>query len=64
MIGGLTEATESEGYATVPLLSKIPLIKYLFMNWGKLDMRESLVILVTAEILIQTELEPQVASTE
>ena len=64
LIGGMTSATESEGYASVPLLSKIPLIKYLFMNWGRLDRRNSLVILVTANILIQTELEPPIAETD
>ena len=64
MIGGMSYAKEQEGYSSVPLLSKIPIIKYLFMSWGRLDMRQSLVILVTADILIQTELEPTVASNE
>ena len=61
MIGGMTEAREAEGFATVPLLSKIPLIKYLFMSWGKMDTRQSLIVLVTADILVQTELEPKMA---
>ena len=64
LIGGLARATEQEGYASVPLLSKIPLVKYLFMSWGKLDTRENLVILVTADILIQSELEPIVAARD
>jgi len=64
IIGGLSSANESEGYTSVPLLEKIPLLKYLFMSWGKLDTRESLVILVTADILIQQELEPAVAQIE
>ena len=64
LIGGLSSVNEQEGYAGVPLLSKIPIIKYLFMSWGKLDQRESLVVLVTADILIQTELEPKLAQTD
>lgn len=64
LIGGLSSSTEEEGYATVPLLSRIPLIKYLFMNWGRIDTRSSLVILVTANIIIQSELEPQIAAAD
>jgi len=64
LIGGLSKATEQEGYASVPLLSKIPVIKYLFMNWGRIDRRTSLVMLVTANILIQSELEPEIATSE
>jgi len=64
LIGGLSRATEEEGYASVPLLSKIPLIKYLFMNWGRIDTRTSLVIFVTADILIQSELEPRIAGSD
>ncbi|NQT18061.1 MAG: hypothetical protein HQ592_00035 [Planctomycetes bacterium] len=64
LIGGLSASTEEEGYATVPLLSRIPVIKYLFMNWGRIDTRSSLVILVTANILIQRELEPAIAASD
>ena len=64
LIGGLSTAQETEGFATVPLLSKIPIIKYLFMSWGKMDTRQSLVVLVTADILVQTELEQKMASND
>jgi hypothetical protein len=55
MIGGLAQATESEGYATVPFLGDIPLLKYLFMSKRKVDARNNLIVLVTAHIIQQEE---------
>jgi len=48
----------------VPLIDDIPIIKYLFSSWGKLDSRASLIILVKADILIQGEKEPAVAPAD
>ena len=55
MIGGLANATESEGYSTVPILGDLPLIRYLFTSRRKLDARDNLIILVTAHIIQQEE---------
>ncbi len=51
MIGGLAQAREAEGYATVPILGDLPLIKHLFTSRRKIDVRNNLIILVTAEIV-------------
>ena len=64
MLGGLSRVTEREGRAGVPLIDDIPIIKYLFSSWGKLDSRASLIILVKADILIQGEKEPAVAPAD
>jgi len=55
MIGGLAQAREGEGTATVPFLGDLPLIKYLFTSHRKLDARNNLIILVTAHIIQQDE---------
>jgi len=55
MIGGLAQATESEGYATVPFLGDLPLIKHLFTSRRKVDARNNLVVLVTAHIIFQRD---------
>ena len=51
MIGGLAQATEAEGYATVPLLGDLPLIRHLFTSRRSVDARNNLIVLVTAHII-------------
>jgi tetratricopeptide (TPR) repeat protein len=55
MIGGLAQAVETEGHATVPLLGDLPLLKYLFRSQRKVDSRNNLIVLVTAHIIQQDE---------
>ncbi len=55
MVGGLAEARAGEGYATIPILGSIPLIKHLITPWRKVDSRSNLIILVTAHIIQQEE---------
>lgn len=55
MIGGLAQATEAEGYATVPILGDIPLIKHLFTSRTSVDARNNLIVLVTAHIIQQED---------
>ena len=51
LVGGLAEARERSGEAGVPFIRGIPLLKYLFREWTEAERRESLIILVTAEIV-------------
>ena len=60
MLGGLSRAAEIKARSTVPILGDIPILKYLFTSWGNSDTRNSLIILVRADILIQGEQEPNV----
>ncbi len=55
MIGGLAQATEAEGYATVPFLGDLPLIKHLFTSRRRVDARNNLIVLVTAHIIFQRD---------
>ena len=60
LLGGLTQAAEVAGTSTVPILGDIPILKYLFTRYGNSDTRNSLIILIRADILIQGEQEPNV----
>ncbi|MBM4037046.1 MAG: hypothetical protein FJ290_00915 [Planctomycetes bacterium] len=51
LVGGLATVRERSGEASVPILHDIPLLKYLFREWTQFDSRESLLVLVTAEIV-------------
>ncbi len=51
LVGGLATVRERSGEASVPILHDLPLLKYLFREWTQFDSRESLLILVTAEIV-------------
>lgn len=51
LVGGLAKVTESSGQASVPILHDIPLLRYLFREWTQTDTRDSLLVLVTAEIV-------------
>ena len=51
LVGGLAEANEAAGVAGVPIISGIPLLRYLFRSWTEAESRRSLVVLVTAEIV-------------
>ena len=51
LAGGLAKADETSGMATVPLVSGIPLLRYIFREWTDAERRTSMVILVTAHIV-------------
>ncbi len=42
---------ERAGEANVPIINRMPLLRYIFREWTQFDSRQSLVILVTAEIV-------------
>jgi len=60
LLGGLSRAVEREGRAGVPILNRIPVLKFFFSRWGKSDVRSSLIVLVRADVLLQGEKEPAV----
>ena len=51
LVGGLSVVRERSGEGSVPFLHDIPLLKYIFREWTSFDTRNSLVVLVTAEIV-------------
>ncbi len=51
VIGGLKQSTLQDNEAGVPLLSKIPLLGYLFKNDSKQDTKEEILIFITPHIL-------------
>jgi len=51
LIGGLARAMEERGYSSVPFITGIPLLKYLFRETTDAEARTSLIILVTATIV-------------
>lgn len=51
LAGGLAKVTEASAQASVPILHDIPLLRYLFREWTQIDTRDSLLVLVTAEIV-------------
>ncbi len=57
LIGGLTNYDETSNYSGVPFLSKIPFLSALFSYRGKANNRQSIVILVKAQIIDQREIE-------
>mgnify|MGYP001593606640 CR=1 FL=1 len=57
LIGGLTNYDETSNYSGTPFLSKIPFLSALFSYRGKASNRQSIVILVKAQIIDQREIE-------
>jgi general secretion pathway protein D len=57
LIGGLTNYDETSNYSGVPFISKIPFLSILFSYRGKANNRQSIVILVKAQIIDQREIE-------
>ena len=51
VIGGIIKTTKSSDTAGIPLLSKIPILGWLFKNDGKTDTNEELLIFITPKIV-------------
>ena len=51
LVGGLSTVRQRSGEANVPIINRIPLLRYLFREWSQFDSRQSLIVLVTAEIV-------------
>ena len=51
MISGITTQKDSDSYSGMPILSKIPIIRYLFGKKVEQDEERKLLIFITAEIL-------------
>ena len=51
LVGGLAEAEENRGVASVPFLSDLPAVGHLLRGWDRSEGRRTLVILVTAQIV-------------
>jgi general secretion pathway protein D len=51
MIGGLIREDVSDGRAGIPLLSKIPILGYLFGKTDKTNHRKELIILLTPRVV-------------
>ncbi len=59
LIGGLTNYDQTHNYAATPFLSKIPFLSALFSAKTDAQNRQSLVILVKAQIIDQREIETE-----
>lgn len=51
VLGGIYKITKGSGYEGLPILSKIPILGYLFRNWSKQVIREELLIFITPKIV-------------
>jgi len=49
--GGLADATENRGVATIPFVNTIPVVQQIFRGWSEVEARTSLIIIVTATIV-------------
>jgi len=49
LVGGLATVRERTGEAGVPIINRMPLLRFLFREWTSYDSRQSLLVLVTAE---------------
>jgi type II secretory pathway component GspD/PulD (secretin) len=58
LIGGLMQATRQDTMSGIPVLSDLPIISFFTSRKGKFTHRESLIILVTANITSMEEKEP------
>jgi type II secretory pathway component GspD/PulD (secretin) len=58
MLGGLKFSEKENATSSVPLLNKIPIARFLVERKGQYAANQKLLILVTANIVIPSELEP------
>ncbi|KAA3608152.1 MAG: hypothetical protein DWQ01_13855 [Planctomycetota bacterium] len=58
LLGGLKVAEEQELDSGVPFLSQIPVVSFFFSRKGTYESYQKLIILLTAQIVIPSELEP------
>jgi type II secretory pathway component GspD/PulD (secretin) len=58
MLGGLKVSDKQDLRSGVPLLNKIPVVRFLFQRQGTYSANQKLLILITANIVIPQELEP------
>ncbi len=58
MLGGLKVSEKQDLRSSIPLLGKVPVVRFLFERKGNYASNQKLLILVTAKIVIPQELEP------
>lgn len=58
LLGGMMKGQETDSMSGVPVLSDLPILNFLTSRRGKFSRRESLLILVTAQITSMEEKEP------
>jgi general secretion pathway protein D len=63
IIGGLIRDDSTKDKSGIPVLSKIPLIGWLFGNWSDLETRTELVILLTPRV-IRTQTDASVVTND
>ncbi|MBI5864099.1 MAG: hypothetical protein HZB38_06290 [Planctomycetes bacterium] len=63
LLGGLKQVGEVEAEAGIPILSKIPVLKRAFTNTSTVKDAQTLLILLKAKILIQSEAEEEAFPT-
>jgi len=61
MLGGLKISEKQDMRSSIPLLNKVPVVRFLFERKGTYASNQKLLILVTAKIVIPQELEPSPA---
>jgi type II secretory pathway component GspD/PulD (secretin) len=59
MLGGLKVSEKQDLRSTIPLLNKIPIVRFVFQRQGTYAANQKLLILVTATIVIPQEHEPE-----
>ncbi len=63
MLGGLKVSEKQDQRSSIPLLNKVPVVRFLFERQGTYAANQKLLILVTAHIVIPQEHEPTPAQT-
>lgn len=63
LLGGLKQVGEVEAEAGIPILSKIPVLKRAFTNTATVKDTQTLLILLKAKVLIQSEAEEEAFPT-
>ena len=63
MLGGLKVSEKQDLHSSIPIVDKVPIVRFLFQRQGTYAANQKLLILVTATIVIPQEHEPTPAQS-